>query len=376
LPKKTSSVTTATTRAKRSKREVEVPVKASTATVRRITRKISDDRVTPSKKRATKPVSYPCLIMTQNNHRFFLTSIPVSDLFSWSFVSSRAEDNIEGFQRQVSKTRADDISQYLNHGTGSIPTNVVLSAQEDAGLKYNSRSKTISFERLDKAFLVLDGQHRLWGYQTCLDRFKKDHRVPVSIYEKLTRAEEARLFIDINTKQVGVPAALLLDIQHLAEIEKERDTILRDLFDGLRKSPELRLSSFLSPAKSVAGKVSRVTFNRAVGQILESSVFLGLDAKKRFPLLLNYLTAFEQTLEDQSLLTRSAFLEAIFDVFEQAVRQSLLTYKNAKVDSLAKVIRPVAKYSYPDATLRSVGQLKKAVRGALAGSVTIAANML
>lgn len=328
------------------------------------------------KRVSAKPVSYPSLIMTQNNHRFFLTSIPVSDLFPWSFVSSRVEDNIQGFQRQVSKQRADDISQYLNHGTGSIPTNVVLSAQVDAGIKYNSRSKTISFERLDKAFLVLDGQHRLWGYQTCLERFKKDHRVPVSIYEKLSRAEEARLFIDINTKQVGVPAALLLDIQHLAEIEKERDTILRDLFDGLRKSPGLKLSSYLSPAKSVAGKVSRVTFNRAVGQILESSVFTGLDAKKRFPLLLNYLTAFEQTLEDQSLLTRSAFLEAIFDVFEQAVRQSLLTYKNAKVDSLAKVVRPVAKYSYPDATLRSVGQLKKAVRGALAGSVTIAANML
>jgi DNA sulfur modification protein DndB len=314
--------------------------------------------------------------MAQNNHRFYLTSVPVSDLFNYCFVSSRVEDSIQGFQRQLSKSRADDISEYLNHGTGSIPTNIVLSAQPDANLAYNSRSKTVNYERVDKAFLVLDGQHRLWGYATCLDRFKKDHRVPVSIYEKLSRAEEARLFIDINTKQVGVPAALLLDIQHLAEIEKERDKILRGLFDDMRKSPTLRLSSFLSPAKTVPGKISRVTFNRAVGQILETSVFTGLDAKKRSPLVLNYLQAFESVLEDQSLLTRSAFLEAIFDVFEQAIRQSLLTYKNAKQDSIAKVIRPIARYSYPDATLRSVGQMKKAVRGALAGSVTIAADML
>jgi DGQHR domain-containing protein len=314
-------------------------------------------------RKTLKSVSYPSLTMTQNNHRFYLTSIPVSDLLDYCFISSRVEDNIQGFQRQLSKSRADDISQYLNHGTGSIPTNIVLSAQPDAKFTYNGRSKTLNFQRVAKAFLVLDGQHRLWGYETCLARFNKDHRVPVSIYEKLSRAEEARLFIDINTKQVGVPAALLLDIQYLAEMEKDREKILRVLFDDMRKSPTLKLSSYLSPAKTVPGKVSRVTFNRALGQILETSVFAGLDAKKRSPLVLNYLQAFESVLEDHSLLIRSAFLEAIFDVFEQAIRQSLLTYNNAKQDSIAKVIRPIAKYSYPDATLRSVGQMKKAVRG-------------
>lgn len=314
--------------------------------------------------------------MTQNNHRFFLTSIPVSDLFPFCFVSNRSEDNIQGFQRQLSKSRADDIASYLNRGNGSIPTNVVLSAQADAQLKYNSRSKTIGFERIDKAFLVLDGQHRLWGYEVCRTKFAKDHRVPVSIYEKLGRADEAKLFIDINTKQIGVPAALLLDIQHLAQIESNRDSILRDLFDGVRKTQSLQISSLMSPAKSVAGKISRVTFNRAVGQALDSSVLQGLDSKKRLTLLVNYLQAFESTLDDINLLTRSAFLEAIFDVFEQAVRQSLLSYKDAKATSIAKVIAPISKYSYSTSALRSVGQVKKTVRAALAGSVTIASSML
>jgi DNA sulfur modification protein DndB len=314
--------------------------------------------------------------MTQNNHRFFLTSIPVSDLFSHCFVSTRDDDNLKGFQRQLTRSRAEDISSYLNQGTGSIPTNIVLSAQEDAELTYNSRSKTLSFKRLDKAFLVLDGQHRLWGYAICLDRFKKDHRVPVSVYEKLSRSEETRLFIDINTKQVGVPAALLLDIKQLAQIEGPRDAVLRDLFDGLRKSPDLTFSSLLSPSKSVTGKVSRVTFNRAIGQALDSSILQGLDKKKSLMLLKNYIKAFEETLDDPKLLARSAFLEAIFDVFEQAVRQSLLSHRNAKPESIKKVISPIAKYSYSDATLRSVGQVKKAVRTALAGSIDIAPNML
>ncbi|QYG05646.1 DGQHR domain-containing protein [Janthinobacterium sp. PAMC25594] len=327
-------------------------------------------------KKKDTAISYPCLLISQNNHRFYLTSIPVADIFKYCFVSTRDDDNLQGFQRQLSKPRADDIAKYLDQGVGSIPTNIVLSAQEDAKLKYNARNKAISFERLDKSFLVLDGQHRLWGYQICLERFKKDHRVPLSIYENLSRTEETRLFIDINTKQVGVPAALLLDIKQLAQIEGERDTTLRELFDGVKKTPNLNFSGLLSPSKSVVGKVSRVTFNRAVGQALDSSVLQGLDKKKKLTLLINYIKAFENVLDDQKLLTRSAFLEAIFDVFEQAVRQSLLSYKNAKTESIQKVISPIAKYSYGDSTLRSVGQVKKAVRSALAGSISIAPNML
>jgi DGQHR domain-containing protein len=320
--------------------------------------------------------SYPCLIITQNKHRFFLTSIPVSDIFPYCFVSTRDEDNISGFQRQLSKSRAEDIAKYLNDGSGSIPTNVVLSAQLDAKIRYNSRSKTITYLRGEKSFLVLDGQHRLWGYSICLSRFTKNLRVPISIYENLSRAEEARLFIDINTKQVGVPAALLLDMKNVAEMESHRDAILRDLFDGIKETNSLQFSRTLSPSKSIKGKVSRVTFNRAVGQALDSSILQGLNKKGRLSLLVNYISAFENTLDNPKLLTRSAFLEAIFDVFEQAVRQSLLSSKNAKVESIQKVIRPIAKYTYPDATLRSVGQVKKAVRSALAGSINIAPEML
>src|SRR5205085_1280055 len=108
----------------------------------------------------------------------------------------------QGFQRTLSEVRADDISRYLSSGNGSIPTNVVLSAQPSAEFAYNPRSKTISFSRVERAFLVLDGQHRLWGYS----KSPVKHRVPVAIYDGLTRSEEAKLFIDINTNQRGVPA--------------------------------------------------------------------------------------------------------------------------------------------------------------------------
>src|SRR5580700_4418019 len=76
-------------------------------------------------------------------------------------VAGRQEDPKEGFQRRLDYQRARDIARYLDDSVGSIPTNIVLSAQPEAEVQYNSKSKLIKFRRLPKGFLVLDGQHRL-----------------------------------------------------------------------------------------------------------------------------------------------------------------------------------------------------------------------
>ena len=47
-------------------------------------------------------------------------------------------------------------------------------------------NKGLSFKRVPSAFVILDGQHRMWGYQMCAAR----HRIPVAIYEGLSRADE------------------------------------------------------------------------------------------------------------------------------------------------------------------------------------------
>ena len=213
---------------------------------------------------AAKRISYPALLLTQNAHRFYFSTIKVDDLFPSCFVSRRGEDPDIGFQRALNEARAEDIARYLASGTGSIPSNIVLSAQENSDFRYERRTKSISFLPAKSAFLVLDGQHRLWGYQKCSVR----HRVPVAIYDGLDRAAEARLFIDINTTQRGVPAALLLDIKELAQIESTKEQTLRGLFDRLNDDSESPLVGKLSPSQSITGKISRVTFNRALGPAL------------------------------------------------------------------------------------------------------------
>lgn len=330
-------------------------------------------------KKATVGYSYPAVPVVQNEQRFFFTTIPVSALFDSCFVVSRDEDAKQGFQRRLNKTRAEDISRYLSSGKGSIPTNIVLSAQEDAEVSYNSRSKLLAYPGKKGSFLVLDGQHRLWGYQLCYENFNIDHRVPVAIYTGLSRISEAKLFIDINTSQVGVPSALLLDIKQVANLENSKEQILRGLFDKLNEDSKSPLRKLLSPSKSMTGKISRVTFNKALLPVIRTGIWANASDKSRLQLLINYLNAVSITVDDSSILVRSAFFESIFEVFEDVIQTSIAKHNDAKKDSLVDILKPISAIDFSE--LLSKGRSSKTtylepIKMALKKSVSISDTMV
>lgn len=322
-----------------------------------------------------KRISYPALLLTQNKHRFYFATVPVDDLFNSCFVARRDEDPASGFQRALNEQRADDIAGYLANGDGSIPSNIVLSAQAAAEFRYVRKNKSITFVGVKRAFLVLDGQHRLWGYQKCRVR----HRVPIAVYEGLSPAEEAKLFIDINTTQRGVPAALLLDIKHLAQVESVKETTLRSLFDKLNDDSQSPLAGKLSPSQSITGKISRVTFNRAVGAVLSKGVMLDAEPENRYRLLRNYLNAVEAELKEKNLLTRSAFFEALFEVFDSVIQRAIATKKNAKQDAIQAVVAPICRLSYKGSGSRMLLDKKSItslMQSALSTTTPISVEML
>jgi DGQHR domain-containing protein len=316
--------------------------------------------------------SYPALVLTQNKRRFYFSTIPVDVLFPTCFVARREEDPQQGFQRALSESRAEDVSRYLAGGKGSIPTNIVLSAQVEANFEYNSRSKTIAFARVPRAFLVLDGQHRLWGYSKCRVR----HRVPVAIYDGLSRADEARLFIDINTNQRGVPAALLLDIKQLAAIETEKESLLRTFFDRLASDPHSALSGKLSPSKSTPKRISRVPFNRALGTALNSEVVRSLQSDDMYRLIRNYLNAFDAELPRKDTLTKAAYFEAIFEMFDEVVRETMSLHGNARQTTLQESIRPIAKLDFSGQGKLTKKGFTDLMQAAFRKSVAISPEML
>jgi len=330
-----------------------------------------------SKEPEGSTASYPALALEQNGQKFYIATIPKEDIFPFCTVSDRFDDPKDGFQRCLDLARAKAIARYLDGSEGSIPTNLVLSARSLTKIKYNSKNKTVQFLRVPKGFLVLDGQHRLYGYGLT----QKSHRVPVAIYEGLERKAEVRLFIDINTTQRGVPAALLLDIKHLAEREDEAEAALRELFDYLGSQPDSPFFGLMSPSEAAKGKISRPGFNRAVNPVLLLPLMEQLPRPKRHELFKNYVRALDQTLQDPKILRTNVYLEAFSGIFEEVLRVSRELRGNFKFPTLCEAVAPFGQLNFANVSAKGKARLTKntlleVLKQQLRGSVAVDPDMV
>jgi DGQHR domain-containing protein len=222
---------------------------------------------------------YSVSLVTQGVHRLYTITMPSDVLAKTCFVTTREVDPVAGFQRVLDKDRAQQIADYIDSGLGTIPNSVVLSAQADAELRVVGGGKTLEFKAAKKAFLVLDGQHRIFGFSIA----KTKMRVPVVIYNNLSKRDESRLFIDINTKQRPVPNELLLDIKKLAEYETDSEKLFGEVFDLFMNEPTSPLFGMLSSASRASGKISRVTFYAALKPLF--TIFENNDSHEAYEVL-------------------------------------------------------------------------------------------
>lgn len=266
----------------------------------------------------TKRLRFSVSLVTQGKHRFYTLTMPSEVLGRTCYVTTRDEDPVQGFQRALDTTRAKQIAEYIDSGFGSIPSSIVLSAQPDAELKTVGAGKTIEFTDTPKAFLVLDGQHRVYGFSLATTGL----RVPVVIYNSLSRKDETRLFIDINTKQRPVPNELLLDIKKLADYENNQEQLLSAVFDAFSAMPDSPLVGLMSTASRSAGRISRVTFYAAMKPLLP--VFADTSADEIYGATSSYLRAFIAEARSRNIetnITNATVFRASMQLFPEVARR-------------------------------------------------------
>jgi DGQHR domain-containing protein len=265
--------------------------------------------------------------------------MPSDVLARTCFVTTRDEDPKKGFQRVLDLERAQQIADYIDTGFGTIPNSIVLSAQPEAELKVVGRGKTLEFTRTQKAFLVLDGQHRVYGFSLA----KKTLRVPVVIYNGLSRKDETRLFIDINTKQRPVPNELLLDIKRLADYETDQEQLMSTVFDAFADQQDSPLLGQMSSTTRSAGKISRVTFNAAIKPLLP--IFADSEAEGIYVALQSYLRAFLDGARDRKLaltVTNPTVFRAVLMLFPEVARRVKDRFAaDYSVENFSEILAPM-----------------------------------
>ena len=284
-------------------------------------------------------ISYTAVLISQGKHRFYSLAMPSEVLAETCVVDPRNENPIDGFQRVLDKRRAQDIADYIDKGFGTIPGSIILSAQPIAQLEYVRKARTVRFKHTPRSFLIIDGQHRVFGF-----KLAKEHlRVPVVIYNNLSRAEEATLFMDINTKQRPVPPELILDIKRLAEKETDTEALLHDVFDNFNQDVKSPLFGLLSPSERAPGKISRVTFNQAIKSIWQT--FAESDVDSIYLVINNYIHACLNGLRDNGAaekLTNPVLFKALISTFPMVAQRVSDKFDNDySISNFQRVLTPM-----------------------------------
>lgn len=267
----------------------------------------------------------------------YVTVMAANEIFSLSKVSRIDEDNVKGYQRNLSEKRANDIADYLNSGN-IIPGSIILSAQGNFGTIYNEKEKELKLEANGGSLFVIDGQHRLWGASKC----DREVLLPVCIFTNLELGQEVQYFLDINSNQKGVPKTLRIELLKFLSEPDSKDEILNKLFKDLGNDPSSALFNRTSPTKSIVGKISHVPFREAIEPLIEGSILSKFDYDSKKTLLSNYLNAIESTLikveENPKRLVTSAFFQSVFKIFEEVCEYTMTYFKNYRQESFEEVL--------------------------------------
>lgn len=239
-------------------------------------------------------------LITQGKHKFYTLAMPIDIIVNSCSTNPRSEDPISGFQRTLDEKRAYDIANYVKAG-GVIPSSIILSAQQSSDFEYISKNKTLGFNLDVRSFLIIDGQHRVYGFRKLSEEGGNELklRIPVVIFTDLSPVDEARIFIDVNTQQKPVPRELLLDIKKLAETENKDEELLDLIFTAFENQSDSCLFNRLSRFEKKRDKISKVTFYEAFKPLIRS---FDISSPMRLYEIVNaFLFAAKDILKEQNI---------------------------------------------------------------------------
>lgn len=169
---------------------------------------------------------------------FYIGAIGSDDLLDISTVDIRRfqegkPGTIDGIQRERSKSRLKELSEYVNLPYATFPTSVILAVDErcaslrqvagcsglyelEVSAYAGDPDAEISPIPISSAAFVIDGQHRLAGLEK-RDRSLGPFDVNVSIFVGADIADQAEIFSRVNLAQTKVNKSLMYDLLDYAK---------------------------------------------------------------------------------------------------------------------------------------------------------------
>lgn len=184
----------------------------------------------------------------QKSHTLYVFAMNSKDLVPLTYVTPRSQDNPDEIQRILSRKRAKEIGTFIQDELSLFPNAIVLSLDQEVEIQETADPDvvTVVFPSHDgKHAYILDGQHRLSGFE-----FSQgvEYELPVVALYNADEALRAKIFADINSKQMQVSDVHLLGLYYQIKALPAEEAATVDVIEALAQDAD-------SPLK---GRVKRL----------------------------------------------------------------------------------------------------------------------
>ncbi len=288
----------------------------------------------------------------QFGQKFYVFKAKASVLFAAFSINRRVEDKNEGYQRVLSPSRVQAITQYIFQKR-PIPTAIVISIDNAT---FNASKNELRVPAGTNVGWIIDGQHRLAGADIAARR-GIDIEMPVVAFNGLSTDSQVAQFVTINREAKNVPTSLYLDLlgklpnKSAADAAKERAA---DLATQLRQSEDSpffdKIVVTIPPKK---GQLSLTNFVRKIAPVVtqDKGILGGNSAREQRAVISNYYKGFSQVFPQEFDARESIFFKtigfgALWNTFPTFFQLALNHQKGFEVKDVVAILKRIDSFDF------------------------------
>lgn len=265
-------------------------------------------------------------VLKQKNVELYLFAMNSAALLKLCYVTPKSKDDLKEVQRVFKEARAKDIAKFVQLENSLLPNAIVLDLTEEVTIEASDRpdQRIITFPSEDgKYAYVLDGQHRLKAFEfSSATQFD----LPVVALHKAPAVLRGRVFADINSKQVTVESAHLLQLYYEFHELSSEESATMDIVASLHDDQD---SPLCQKIKIMDGQKGTWVTNKQLKNYIGiytrvGGILSGKPSAQQMTILKEYLKAVKQLWPDAHesrkdyALWKSMGLELVMGVFDLA----------------------------------------------------------
>lgn len=207
----------------------------------------------------------------QKSHTLYVFAMNSEDLVPLTYVTPRSQDSPDEIQRILIPKRAKEIGAYIQDELSLFPNAIVLSLDDEVEIQETADADvvTIVFPSHDgKHAYILDGQHRLSGFEHSQG---VQYDLPVVALYNADEALRAKIFADINSKQMQVSDVHLLGLYYQIKALPAEEAATVDVIEALAQDADSPLRDRVKRLDDQSGTwVKNTALKRWIGPHTQS----------------------------------------------------------------------------------------------------------